>query len=323
MPLVDVELHHLGGVPIAGVGDLTETVTLSPPAAPTGGRRSGRRRRTARSSGRSRTGTGVLWPRPVASPLVLRLVGPGVGADHRTWPTVRGQLTAACRRARRRRTAGWRRQRPLRPGVPDVEDGRHVLGGPAQVERPPVHHQQHDGVPVSTTAWSSSSWRPGSSSDEREAASPIIFCPLTTTTASRRAGELDRPPQLGLLVEAHRVLRAVAGEHVEHRREHPLGRRGCRARNAPRRRRRAGYAGLPARSTVSSRSKSKTQGPSVSRWESASGPTTARDARAAASSGSRSPSLRAAPPSAPPPAPPRGAPGRPARCAPGPRRRTG
>ena len=32
------------------------------------------------------------------------------------------------------------------------------------------------GVPVSTTACSSSSWRPGSSSEERDAASPIMFC---------------------------------------------------------------------------------------------------------------------------------------------------
>ena len=42
------------------------------------------------------------------------------------------------------------------------------------------------GVPVATTACSSSSWRPGSSSDDREAASPIMFChsPATTTATS-------------------------------------------------------------------------------------------------------------------------------------------
>ena len=42
------------------------------------------------------------------------------------------------------------------------------------------------GVPVSTTACSSSSWRPGSSSDDRDAASPIMFChsPATTTATS-------------------------------------------------------------------------------------------------------------------------------------------
>ena len=42
------------------------------------------------------------------------------------------------------------------------------------------------GVPVATTACSSSSWRPGSSSDDRDAASPIMFChsPTTTTATS-------------------------------------------------------------------------------------------------------------------------------------------
>ena len=52
-------------------------------------------------------------------------------------------------------------------------------------------------------------------------------------------------------------------------------------------------ARMPASTvTVSARSKSKAQGPRVSRLESASGPMTAIELRPAASSGSRSPSLR-------------------------------
>ena len=51
------------------------------------------------------------------------------------------------------------------------------------------------GVPVSTTARRRSSWRPGSSSEDRDAASPIMFChsPSTTTaTSAARAASTAR-----------------------------------------------------------------------------------------------------------------------------------
>ncbi len=82
-----------------------------------------------------------------------------------------------------------------------------MLGRPAQVERPAVHHEQRRGVPVATTACSSSSCRPGRSSEERDAASPIMFChsPTTTTATSASVAERDRRGELGLGVEALRV----------------------------------------------------------------------------------------------------------------------
>ena len=157
------------------------------------------------------------------------------------------------------------------------------------------------GVPVATTACSSSSWRPGSSRDDREAASPIMFChsPSTTTATSASVGDLHRAGELGVRVEPLRVLRRRC-------------RRTCRTstgtcaaptgmpRAASRARRRRRGARMPSTTvTVSSRSKSKTQGPMVSRGESASGAEDRDGADAAGSSGRRSPSFRSSTADAP------------------------
>ena len=186
------------------------------------------------------------------------------------------------------------RRAALRAGVPDVEDRRHVLRGPAQVQRTPVHDQQHDR---------------GAGRDDR-----LQQLELTS-------GQLQRRPR-GHLADhvlplphhddrdigvARRGRRPAGTRRPRRTPRDPTGccRRTCRtatgtraARPARRGRTRPATAS-PARAripsstvTVSSRSKSKTQGPMVSRGESASGPITAIELSAPASRGSRSPSLR-------------------------------
>ena len=148
-------------------------------------------------------------------------------------------------------------------------------------------------MPVSTTAWSSSSWRPGSSSDDRDAASPIICChsPRTTTatslsraasTARCSSASSSKPSGSGGVLPGN--MSNIEG-NVRWAGRMPGAYRTSVA--SPSRRRSPSSTG-----TVSSRSKSKHHGPSVSRFESANGPTTATDPSAVASRGSRSPSLR-------------------------------
>ena len=80
------------------------------------------------------------------------------------------------------------------------------------------------GVPVSTTACSSSSWRPGSSSDDRERHLADHVLPLTGDDDRdiRSAREVDGSLELGVLVEPLGIFRRVPSEHVEQRGEHAL-----------------------------------------------------------------------------------------------------
>ena len=65
-----------------------------------------------------------------------------------------------------------------------------MLGRPAQVQWPPFITSSTVGVPVPTTACSSSSRRPGNSRDDRDAASPIMFHSPATTTATSAASAM-------------------------------------------------------------------------------------------------------------------------------------
>ena len=86
-----------------------------------------------------------------------------------------------------------------------------------------------------------------------------MFChsPATTTATSASRARSTARCELGLVVEPLGVLRRVAGEHVEHRREDALRRRARRARTRPVPPSPA-LARMPSSTvTVSSRSKSK------------------------------------------------------------------
>ena len=101
-----------------------------------------------------------------------------------------------------------------------------------------------------------------------------MFChsPTTTTATSAPRARSTARASSRRVVEALRLRRDVAGEHVEHRREGALAPDGPPARSRPGPRRPT-RARMPSSTvTVSSRSKSKHHGPSVSRCESASGP---------------------------------------------------
>ena len=137
------------------------------------------------------------------------------------------------------------------------------------------------------------------------------------------AGEVDRPSQLGLVVEPLRVLRRVAAEHVEHRREDPLRRAHAGRVVDPRRPARVAPDALQHRHRlveVVSRSTTAPACPASSRPAGRSR-RSIRGRRGRAAGGR--PRCGAAPPTAPPRCgPPRGARGRRGRRGRGPRRRT-
>ena len=204
-----------------------------------------------------------------------------------------------------------------------------MLGGPAQVERPAVHHEQRrSGVPVATTACSSSSCRPGSSSDDRDAASPIMFChsPTTTTATSASRGELDRAGELGVVVEALGVRPARC------RRTCRTSTGTCAARPADPRRVRRRATPSPSRGADALEhgdglvevevEDPRPEGVAAGVGERAEHRDRVERGRRRAAAGR--PRCAAAPPSARRrSAPPRGGPGRPAPRGRGPRRRTG
>ena len=148
VPLVEVELDDLVGFSIGGVGHLDgdgdgpvggggrlidgEVGVLEAAVA------------QAVPEGEQRRAVFV----PVAAPLVLGVVRPGVRVDHRHLADGsrpgEGELAAGRDIAEEQVRDGLA---AAAAGVPDVEDRRHVLGGPAQVERPTVHDQQHDRRP--------------------------------------------------------------------------------------------------------------------------------------------------------------------------------
>ena len=184
------------------------------------------------------------------------------------------------------------------------------------------------GVPVATTAWSSSSCRPGSSSEDRDAASPIMFChsPTTTTATSASRARSTAAASSAVVVEVLRVHRACCRPNMSNiDGERALGRAARRGRSRPARRRRR-VARMPS-STVTVSVEVVVEDPRPDgvapgvgqradhrdRREAVGGPAAAGRPRCAA-----------APPTARPrSAPPRGAPDRPAPRGPGPRRRTG
>ncbi len=150
-----------------------------------------------------------------------------MGVDHRHLPDGprpgEGQLSAGRDVAEQQVRHG---RAALRPGVPDVEDRRHVLHRPAQVERASVHHQQdhrrtggdHRLQQVQLPAGQLERGAGGRLADH--------LLPLAEHHDGQVAvaGQVDRPSLLGLVVEVLRVGRGVAREHVEHRGEHPLRR---------------------------------------------------------------------------------------------------
>jgi hypothetical protein len=106
----------------------------------------------------------------------------------------------------------------LATGVPDVQDGRHVLGGPAQVQRRPFITSSTTGVPGRHDGLQQLELLPGSSSWTARPLSPIMFCHSpTTTTRHVVSGRADGALQLGVSSKPSRVGRRVAAEHVEHR----------------------------------------------------------------------------------------------------------
>ena len=162
---------------------------------------------------------------PVPPRLVLGLMGPGVGVDHRQLPDgprPRERQLAAGRDVAEQQVRD--RSAALRAGVPDVEDGRHVLGRPAQVEGSPVHDEQDDGRAGGRNGLEQLELAAG----ELQRRARRGFADHVLPFAGHDDGdvglacEVDRAGELGLVVEALGVLGRVAGEHVEHRREEPL-----------------------------------------------------------------------------------------------------
>ena len=150
------------------------------------------------------------------------------------------------------------------------------------------------GVPVATTACSSSSWRPGSSSDDREAPLADHVLPLADhhdrdVGAARRGRPPARarprrrtPP--GPPARCRRTCRTSTG-----RRAAPGARRARSSTRTPRPR----GAGCRRARSPSRRGRSRSTTARACRaGESASGPITAIDPSARRSSGSRPPSLR-------------------------------
>ena len=113
-----------------------------------------------------------------------------------------------------------------------------MLGGPAQVERPPVHHQQDDrgagrddGLQQFELTSGQLQRRP-----RRHLADHVLPLADHDDRDVGAGGEVDGPPELGVLVEALGVARGVAAEHVEHRRElalHHAARRGRSSTRTP------------------------------------------------------------------------------------------
>ena len=142
-----------------------------------------------------------------------------------TCPTVRGQLNGSFPPGETSPNSRFATAAP--PCVPGYQMSR-IAGTFSAAQRRssgrPFMTSNTVGVPVATTACSSSSWRPGSSSDDREAASPIMFChspatttatsaPLARSTARRNSASSSKPAGSSW---------PVAAEHVEHRGEHSL-----------------------------------------------------------------------------------------------------
>ena len=135
---------------------------------------------------------------PVPPALVLRLVRAGVGVDHRHLPDGArpGERQLAAGRDVAEQQIGDRRA-ALGAGIPDVEDRRHVARRPSAgraaarsspAARPACRSRR---PPAAVPAAG-----PGSSSDDRDAASPIMFChsPTTTTATSAAAASSTAVP---------------------------------------------------------------------------------------------------------------------------------